>query len=172
MKTNKLAVKVLRPEVELPLHTSVDDIGYDVTLLNREENRAEDVYGDVNNFLTGISLPHNQLYYYEISAKQSLHRMGYMLPSGRIMIKATNGELVIPLYKFKDVEDIELPFAAVQIIPKAYEPTYIIGERVAPKTRRRAHGYNEPDFDNFESPVPTSSSRGRKSSSRSKNHMY
>lgn len=169
MNYTQIQFGVTRPEVTLPLSRTQNNVGWEITLINREDNRAEDVYQDVNNFLTGITLPKHLDYYYEIVATPDLHKLGYMLP-GTIVLNSSNGELSIPLYKFKDVEDIELPFAAVQLILMPKNKAYIIGKRETVK--RRVNTYHSPQYEEeYESSTAYGASNNSRSTKTS-NHMF
>lgn len=114
---DKIQVQKLHPKAEFPYKENTSDAGYDVTLVNRCENRAEDDTGEVNNFGTGIALSPPSGYYFEMVARSSLHKSGYMLATGTSIIDpGYTGELIVPLYKYKEAGDLELPFRAVQLI--------------------------------------------------------
>lgn len=113
----KIQVQKLHPKAEFPYKENPSDTCYDITLIGRSENRAEDDTGEVNNFNTGIALTPPQGYYFEMVARSSLHKHGYMLATGTSIIDpGYTGELIVPLYKYKEAEDLEMPFRAVQLI--------------------------------------------------------
>lgn len=175
MRTHKsIRVDVIRPEIQLPLRKAEGDVGWEVTLLNRKDNRSEDAYQDVNYFLTGIQLPRDSSFYYEIVPKNDLIKMGYCM-LGPMVIDSTHGELAIPLYKFKETEDIELPFAAVQLLLHSRETSgFVSGARKAqarPRQNAPQPTYYTPDFGgnaqpqrNYQAQPYTNTSQG--------NHMY
>ena len=114
---NKVKVQKLHPKAEFPSKEKQEDIGWDITLIARTENRAEDDSGAVNNFSTGITVSPPEGYYFEMVAQKDLHKHGYMLATGTSIITPdTKGEIVVPLYKYADVEDIDLPLVAVKLI--------------------------------------------------------
>nr|QBK86603.1 MAG: trimeric dUTP diphosphatase [Marseillevirus LCMAC102] len=113
----KINVYKTHPSAEFPFKENPSNIGYGVTLISRTENRAEDDTSDVNNFHTGIAISPPIDYYIEVIAKPSLHKHGYILANGVLVIEPDDkGELIIPLYKFKEAEDLELPFCGVQLM--------------------------------------------------------
>ncbi len=113
----KINVYKTHPSAEFPFKENPSNIGYDVTLISRTENRAEDDTGDVNNFHTGIAVSPPIGHYIEVIVKPSLYKHGYTLATGVLVIDPDDkGELIIPLHKFKEAEDLELPFRAVQLI--------------------------------------------------------
>lgn len=117
-------VQKVQPQAEHPYKEHDQDVGYNVTLIGRKENRAEDSTDEVNEFNTGLILAPTEGYYLEMYAHKDLHKHGYNLITGVSIIDPTfRGELIVPLYKFSDVPDIELPFNAVQLIVRRQVPT-------------------------------------------------
>ena len=105
------------------------NIGWSVTLIGRVDNRVEDVTGELNYFSTGIKVSPPEGYYLELVAKKELYKAGYMLPSGyTILDPDEEEELVVPLYKFKDGEDLEIPFSGVQLVVRQAEYSAVMTE--------------------------------------------
>ena len=124
---NKIYVKVvqLHPQAEVPVNDE-GDVGWVITLVGRTENRAEDDFGEMNGFSTGLQLCPPEGYYLEVVALPSLYKHGYNLASGAIVIGPNNkDELVIPLMKFRESNDLELPIQAVQVIVRASVPAFM-----------------------------------------------
>ncbi len=124
---NKIYVKViqLHPQAEVPTKDE-GDVGWVITLVGRTENRAEDDFGEMNGFCTGLQLCPPEGHYLEVVALPSLYKHGYNLTSGVIVIGPNNkDELVIPLMKFRESNDLELPIQAVQVIVKASVPVFM-----------------------------------------------
>jgi hypothetical protein len=124
---NKIYVKAiqLHPQAEVPTQEN-GDLGWVVTLVGRTENRAEDDFGDMNGFCTGLQLCPPDGYYLEVLALPALYKHGYNLASGPIIIGPNNkDELVVPLMKFRETNDLELPIQAVQILVKAAVPAFM-----------------------------------------------
>lgn len=114
----KIIVQKLRPQSEFPTKENSSDVGWNVTLVSRTENRAEDETGEINDFNTGIRVSPPEGYFLEAIAVKSLHRTGYMLTGPVIIESGSKGELIIPLYKFRETDDIELPFVAVRLLTR------------------------------------------------------
>ncbi len=114
----KIKVSQTHPSAVFPKKERGTNVCFEITLIGRTENRAEDIFGDVNLFTTGIQISPPEDYYIEITADKLLYRSGYMLASPIIINPGEKGELIIPLYKFKENDDIELPFVAVQLVVK------------------------------------------------------
>jgi dUTP pyrophosphatase len=111
-------VKKLNPSAEVPYKERPSDIGFDVTLIGRTDNRTEDTTHEVGMFSTGLQIQPPAGYYFQVVARSSLHKAGYVLATGVSIIDPEyTGELLVPLIKFSDnAEDLELPFRAVQLV--------------------------------------------------------
>jgi hypothetical protein len=98
------------------------DIGWELAVIGRDENRVEDVFQDVNVFTTGISVECPKGYHVEIVGHPALHKAGYtLMDSPKIINPDDRSEIKIPLYKFKEVEDLELPFRVALIVLRQSE---------------------------------------------------
>lgn len=119
-------VKVMAPtcrfmklleDAKTPSKANVTDSGYDLHLIRflKEEN-------GVLFYDTGIAVQPPQGYYFELVARSSLSKTGYILANSVGIIDASyTGSLKIALIKVvKDAPDIELPARLVQIIPKQF----------------------------------------------------
>ena len=127
LNKNKIYIKAvqLHPQAEVPTKDE-GDVGWVITLVGRTENRAEDDFGDMNGFCTGLQLCPPEGHYLEVVALPALYKHGYNLASGSIVIGPNNkDELVIPLMKFREANDLELPIQAVQVIVKASVPAFV-----------------------------------------------
>lgn len=130
-----VSVKLLLPEASFPSKEEgrESNIGYDVTLVQRCDNRSEDSTHEVNKFRTGLSLTPPPGYYVEMIARESLHKHGYFLATGTSIIDpGFTGEIIVPLYKYKEVDDLELPFQAVQFVVKPAVYSYMAGVKNLP----------------------------------------
>lgn len=94
---------------------------HELSVCARTENRAEDSCNEVNEFHTGLSFVIPSGYYLEISGHPSLTRSGYMFTGPYLIDQGCTAELLISLYKFKDSDDIELPFVVAKCVLKVYE---------------------------------------------------
>jgi len=147
----KIAMHKLHPQAEIPIKENLNDIGWDISLVNRTENRPEDTLNEINDFGTGLSFSPPDGYHLEIIATNSLHRHGYMLCGPIIIDNTTRGELIVPLYKFRDIDDIELPFRAVRIIVRPTVYIHVSHQRKNP--RQVSENYdqrNQPDMNTYQ----------------------
>lgn len=145
--TSNITCTTTRPDAETPFKENHKNAAWEITIVGRSENRAEDVYGDVNNFDTGLVLNAPPNYHLEVIEHPALHKAGYMLTGGPIIINPDNTEeLIIPLYKYKESEDIELPFRAALLLlrPTEYAPILSIAmKKKKPKILR----YEEDEYE-------------------------
>lgn len=98
-----------------PFKSRVSDSGYDLTLINLSKKD-----GIFYLYDTGISIQPEFGWYIEIVPRSSLSKTGFVLANSVAIIDRTyNGNIFIPLLKVDtNKPDIELPFRAVQAIPK------------------------------------------------------
>jgi hypothetical protein len=125
--SSKVYVKVvlLHPQAETPSKEE-GDVGWTVTLVGRTENRAEDDFSEMNGFSTGLKLSPPEGHYLEVIALPALYKHGYNLASGSIIIGPSNkDELIVPLMKFRECNDLELPIQAVQVVVKSFVPSFM-----------------------------------------------
>ncbi len=116
--TEHIIVRKTNPHADFPAKENVNDVEWNITLVSRTDNRAEDETGEINYFNTGLHIKPPKGYFLELIASKALYRTGYML-TGPVIIEPDNkGELIVPLYKFRDSEDIELPFVAVSLLTR------------------------------------------------------
>lgn len=141
----KVYVRKTHPNAEIPVKVERGDVGYSVTLTGRADSRTEDDVNDVGIFNTGIELEVPEGHYVEIVAVNTLYRHGYMLASGTTIVgPGKHGELLIPLFKFKDSEDIELPFRGVQMIMRENIPSFV--SHVAGSSQQNVMGVQERNY--------------------------
>lgn len=117
----------LQPTAEDPSKEKASDVGWTITLIGRQDNRVEDIVNEVNTFTTGLIINPPDRYHIELIADENLYKSGYMLVTGLTVLNpSSNSELIIPLFKFKEAEDIELPFRGVQIILRETEYAHLM----------------------------------------------
>jgi dUTP pyrophosphatase len=117
-----LRVQKLDPRAELPYKERQTDVGHDIVLIDRTDNRSEDDCHAVNMFRTGIIVAPPAGYHVELVARSSLQTQGYILANSiGIIDPEYRGELLVALYKFNECNDLELPCRAVQIVTRKTE---------------------------------------------------
>ncbi len=107
--------------VERPLREG-DSSGFQITVIKRTDNRVEDVTGDTNDFDTGLQLKLNPGTYVELVPNNNLHRSGYTMFGPIVLDSTTIGSIVIPLYKFREGDDIEVPVVVARAFLKVERP--------------------------------------------------
>jgi|SRR5208337_1176106 len=119
-------VQLMHPHANVPTKNFDESIGYDVELVERCDGRTEDMVNDVTLFDTGLVIKPPEGYYFEVVARRSLYKEGYMLANNiEIIDPCYRGNVIVGLYKFKDGDDLKLPFGAVQLIPRKAEYIYV-----------------------------------------------
>ncbi len=91
------------------------DSGYDLTIIGiRKKFGAVVLYG------TGLIVEPPEGYYFDVVARSSLMKTGYMLANNvGIIDRAYRGELMIPLFKFdSEAKEMILPRRVAQLIPR------------------------------------------------------
>jgi len=135
----------LTPEAEIPFKEEETDAGWNITIVGRCNNREEDVFGDANTFSTGLILKPPRNYHFEVIEHSSLYKTGYTLCGGTRIIHPTNeDELIIPLYKFKDSDDLSTPFVVATLILR--ETEYAAVAQVGRKKQIERIVYEEEDL--------------------------
>lgn len=164
------AVK-LHPEAELPFKENEADVGWDITVVARCDSRAEDTYQDVNTFSTGLVIKPPPGHHLEVIPNPSLWKTGYMFASSLIIINTDDeGELVIPLLKYKESEDLELPFRAAMLVLRPTEYAVVAAEAGAKGGRQTRPSQIEEEQIEFVAPPPTKKAGGRGKAKT--NHMF
>ena len=145
----KLYIKVhkTKPSAEDPKKEHPSDIGWDLHLIERTDERAEDTVGALNKFSTGLRIEPPPGYYVEIVARSSLQNYGYMLGNGVGIIDPDyRGEVIVSLYKFREGDDLGLPLRAVQMILRKVEPAYLSLVTSLGRTDRGAGGFGSTGY--------------------------
>lgn len=154
------------PDAEPPFkEDSEGDAGWDITIVARCDNRAEDTFSDVNTFSTGLIITPPAHYHAEVVAHPSLWKAGYMLTNTIIINQDNKDELVLGLYKFREGDDLELPFRAGQLLLRLseYSPIKLDAPRHRPVSRM-------PVFEDEDYTRPVSQKPGR--TQAKKNHLF
>ena len=130
-----LLVKLLSPHAE-PLKKFKDtDVSWEISVIERDDARTEDTFGDVGTFKTGITVEPPRGYHYEIFEHSQLYKAGYTLQGGpKIYDPDFDSEIILPLYKFKEVEDLSLPFVVGSLVLRESQYT-IASSPVAKKEK-------------------------------------
>lgn len=164
-------IRQFEPLKIFKLHPNAEDITtegstnptFELSIIGRDEARVEDLYGDVNVFTTGISITTPKNFHAEIIEHPQLYKTGYSLVGApRVVFPGDGGEILLPLYKFKEAEDLELPFrAAIVVLRPSLYFTLTLG------TGRDQDDYEEEDVKPKKKGLVA-----RKGRSQKNNHMF
>jgi deoxyuridine 5'-triphosphate nucleotidohydrolase len=121
-----------------PRKTRVSDSGYDLTLLRKVKTN-----GVVDMFDTGIKVQPDFGWYFDVVARSSLTKTGYILANAVGVIDRTyTGTILIPLIKIDPTApDLALPATVVQMIPRPIVHAEIIEVEALDDTDRGAGGF-------------------------------
>ena len=159
----------LHPEAEIPHKENETDVGWDLTVVSRCDSRAEDTYQDVNMFTTGLVVRPPDHYHLEIIPHPSLVKAGYMMASNPLIINPDDdGELILSLYKYKECDDLELPYRAALLILRPTEYAVVSSEGGSKKqSSRQVTSEEEVEF--VQAPPKKSAARGKQAKA---NHLF
>lgn len=101
----------------MPTKAHVSDSGYDLQLVQHVKTE-----NGVDFFDTGIAIQPPMGYYFELVARSSLAKTGYILANSIGVIDASyTGSIKVALIKVcKEAHDIQLPARLVQLIPRRF----------------------------------------------------
>jgi deoxyuridine 5'-triphosphate nucleotidohydrolase len=110
-----LAVQRLREDAVVPQKGRISDSGYDLTIVH-----AVRTHGNITLFGTGLSVDPPQGWYFDVIARSSLIKLGYMMANSvGVIDRAYRGEIMVPLVKVDpNAPDITLPARVAQLIPR------------------------------------------------------
>jgi dUTP pyrophosphatase len=128
MSAPKISVKKLDPRATIPKKASPTDIGYDLTIIEKEEliigqwsQRITDP--EVLMYDTGIAIEPENGYYVEIVPRSSIIKSGYIMANSIGVIDPSyRGSLKIALVKIdQNATEIPLPYRGFQLIVRKIE---------------------------------------------------
>lgn len=132
-KINPAFFEIINNNAISPYKRHPSDIGFDVYLIERKSS-----YGSTTMFGTGLKIKPPKGYYFQMMARSSLHKSGYILATSTSIIDPEyRGELFVPLTRVDpNAKELDLPFQAVQLIlTKAIYYDFINTESLEDTTR-------------------------------------
>lgn len=127
-----------RPEAWPPKKHATSDSGYDVQIV-----AAGKRVGEVMFYHTGLRVEPPFGWYFDLVARSSITKTGYMLANGiGVIDRSYIGEVLVPLIKVDPaMPDLELPARVVQLVPRpiVHFPTDEVDE--LPGTSRGSGGF-------------------------------
>jgi len=144
----KDAAKVckIHAHAEMPRKAVSESVAHILSLNERPDNREDDTVGAINEYGVGLAITPPKGYYFQLFGMATLANHGYIFV-GPNVIDATTGPFVIQLYKFRDGEDLELPFEAVMMVPQPFFPIHLIPD-VPRRQYNQDDSYYEPPAQN------------------------
>lgn len=122
----------------LPFKNDATDVGWDLTLIRKLYTT-----GQLHWYDTCLRIKPNDGWYFDVVARSSLQKAGYMLGNNVGVIDPTyRGNILVCLFKFDpDEPDLPLPFRAVQLIARpVIQANYVEVESLS-ETERGANGF-------------------------------
>jgi len=124
IKTDELPIRfqTLSPHVKAPYKEYPTEVGWKIQLNERTDGRLDDAFGEISMFDTKLILQAPPNYYLEVRGEDELYRLGYYIPGGSLIIQPLDhNEIVIPLIKFMETPDLELPMDVLRVIPHKHQ---------------------------------------------------
>ena len=165
-------VKTILPNAEalFKKNDNCNEVCWEVTLVERSGGRTEDDVGEINEFNTGLCFNLPTHYHAQVTGSKELLQAGYMLANSPIVIGPNdNNQLVLPLYKFKEADDIDLPFRGALISLHRTVQARLSVTQHKPKIYN-----NEPDQDEmqFYNQIHTRNFNQKRNRPAKQNHMW
>lgn len=134
----RVLVKRVHPEAQLPAKDHVSDSGYDLTLIYEKKRVGKTVlYG------TGLIVEAPFGWYFDVVPRSSIIKRGYILANSvGVIDRSYRGEIFVPLIKIDDdAPDLTLPARVAQLIPRPILHFPVAEARELSATRRGAGGF-------------------------------
>ena len=169
MVAKPVTITKFHPDAEDFSKENLNDPFWELTIVTRRDNRVDDVFGDVNEFGTWLAVKAPEHYHLEIIEHPQLYKSGYSLVGGpRIIAPSQSGsEIVIPLMKFREGEDISLPYRAAILVMR--ETQYGTTTVLVPKRQVESRYVEESMFMAAARPVAATATTKR--GGKKGNHM-
>jgi dUTP pyrophosphatase len=134
--------KKLVPEAVAPFKDRASDSGYDLTLLKLNKR-----VGNTFWYSTGISVEPPNGFYFDLVPRSSLSKTGFMLANSiGVIDRSYTGDIIVALNQIDHtMPDLELPFRAVQIIPRKIQHMLPVQVDELGDTDRAGKGFGSSD---------------------------
>lgn len=159
--SEKLNIRKKIQIAHYPNKKDANDACWEVTLISRLEENTDDSIGAVTIFDTGLKISCPRGYFVSVYTTPEFHRTGYMLP-GPIVYQGEDIDFEIPLYKYKEASDLELPFSSgLMMALHKIHYCHMSGaiERKMP-AKSRSTAFDQDDDDEFDHRRSSRQSRG------------
>lgn len=111
----------IRPDAVLPVRSHPEDVGFDVTLIEKGRS-VQDTH--VTFYHTGLVVVPPPGFYFDLVPRSSLAKSGYALANSVGIIDPNyRGEILVALRKVDPaLPDLPLPSRLVQLVPRVWHP--------------------------------------------------
>lgn len=137
-RPQRVYVQRVHPDAIMPGKGRVSDSGYDLTVVHKVKS-----FGPTILYGTGISLEPPQGWYFDVVARSSIIKLGYMISNSvGIIDRAYRGEIMVPLVKIDpDAPELVLPARIAQLIPRPIVHFPFVETKELGATHRGAGGF-------------------------------
>lgn len=127
-----------RKNATLPSKARASDSGYDLSIIEKAKT-----LGAVELYDTGIKVTPPPGYYFDLVARSSITKTGYMLANGiGVIDRSYVGPVLVPLIKVDpNAPELELPLKVVQLIPRPIVHVRFVEVDSLDETDRGAGGF-------------------------------
>jgi deoxyuridine 5'-triphosphate nucleotidohydrolase len=131
------------PLAVAPRKARVSDSGYDLTVIKKVKT-----VGRVELYDTGIKIQPDYGWYFDVVARSSLTKTGYIIGNSVGIIDRTYvGTVLIPLIKIDaDAPELALPATVAQLIPRPIVHAEVVEVDAFDETERGAGGFGSTGF--------------------------
>jgi hypothetical protein len=111
-------------------------------------------------------------YHFEVLPHPTLYKAGYMLASSPIVINPEDEEeLILPLYKYKESEDLVLPFRAALLVLRPTEYAVVATETAKGRVAISRVSHPQEEEIEFVAATPKKTAGGRGKQIKA-NHLF
>jgi len=129
-----------------PCKNHPTDACWDVMLVKRFDVEVDEV-GKTTMFGTGLILEPPEGYHCLLFSRSSLHKLGYRLATGVSVIdNGYRGEILVPLTKESEGEDLVLPFRGIQIYFEKTKKIHLAAVNVLQVSERGSSGFGSSGY--------------------------
>jgi hypothetical protein len=116
IQNSQIDVRKTKPNAEYPFLNDDNKIGFEVVLIGRTDDRVDDTVNEICMFDTGIIFSPVSNSYAFLIADVELMQKGYTILSPILIENDTDEPISVPLFKFRDAPDLELPCKGVKLV--------------------------------------------------------
>lgn len=151
------STQILRLHPNAPKELVRNNHVWELDLIDRCDGRVNDVAHEYNTFTTGLRVTPPKGWHIELITTPDFYKSGYCMNTPHLFFNEETDELIVHLYKYRDTEDLQLPFAGVQMCVKENiigGIEYVAPQRIAVPIPQHGMvygapgaGYHQPEFE-------------------------